>query len=110
MNNSTILDEILDGQRSPHDKSSLAYKKEFPHLEASTSKKHEESPSFSKVGSNVASQTSTQSKETFKRTKQGRHQESIFTPQSKFRRETPSMWTPMKRYENFFHGHYYSCN
>jgi hypothetical protein len=110
MNNSKILDEILDSQRSPHDKSGLGYNKEVAHLEASPSKKHEVSPSFSKGGRNVSSKTSTKSNETFKRTKKGRHQESIFTPQSKFRRETPSRWTPKQRYENVFHGHCFSCN
>jgi hypothetical protein len=65
----------------------------------STSKKHEVSPSLSKDGNNVASQPSTQGKESFKRTKQGRHQEAIFTPQT---RETPSRWTPKQRYEFFF--------
>jgi hypothetical protein len=109
MNNSTILDEILDSQRYPHDKSGLGYNKEVAHLEVSTSKKHEVSPSFSKGGRNIAIKPSTQSKETFKRTKQGRHQEAIFTPQSKFKRETPSRWTPKQRYENIFHGHFYSC-
>jgi hypothetical protein len=44
MNNSTILKEILDSQRSPNDKLGLGYKKEATHLEASTSKKHEVSP------------------------------------------------------------------
>jgi hypothetical protein len=34
MNNSTILDEILDSQRSPNDKSGLGYNKEDAHLEA----------------------------------------------------------------------------
>jgi hypothetical protein len=53
MNNSTILDEILDSQRSPNDKSGLGYNKEATHFEASTSKKHEVSPSFSKGGSKV---------------------------------------------------------
>jgi hypothetical protein len=101
LNSSTIL----DSQISPNDKSSLGYNKE-----ASTSNKLEVSPSFSKYGNNVASQPSTQRKETLKGTKQGRHQESIFTPQRKFRRETPSRWTPKQRYENVFHGHCYSCN
>jgi hypothetical protein len=99
MNNSTILNEILDSQRSPNDKSGLGYNKEATHLDANTSKKHEVSPSFS---NNVSSQPSTQRKKTLKRTKQGRHQEAIFTPQSKFRRETPSRWTPKERYENVF--------
>ena len=76
MNNSTILDEILDSQRSPNDKSGLGYNKEAIHLEAIISKKNEVSPSFSKGGSNVASQPSTQSKENFKRTKQGNFQKN----------------------------------
>jgi hypothetical protein len=86
MNNSTILNEIFDSQRSPNDKSGLGYNKEATHLESSNSKKHEVSPSFSKGGIKDASQLPTQIKENFKRTKQGRHQDSIFTPQSKFRR------------------------
>jgi hypothetical protein len=50
INKSTILDEILDSQRSPNDKSGLGYNKEATHFEASTYKKHEVSPSFSKGG------------------------------------------------------------
>jgi hypothetical protein len=67
MNNSTILDELLDSQRSPHDKSVLGYNKEVSHLESSTSKKHEVSTSFSKGGRNYESQPSTQSKEDIKK-------------------------------------------
>jgi hypothetical protein len=59
LNSSTILNEILDSQRSPNDKSGLGYKKKTTHVEASTSKKHEVSPSLSKDGNNVASQPST---------------------------------------------------
>jgi hypothetical protein len=77
----------LDSQRSPNDKSSLGYNKEDTHVQSSTLKNLEVSPSFSKDGNNVASQPYTQGKENFKRTKKGRHQEAIFTPQ---RRETPS--------------------
>jgi hypothetical protein len=105
LNSSTIFNEILDSQRSPNDKSGLGYNKEATHVEASTSKKHEVSPSFSKY---VASQPSTQGKETFKIKKKGRHQEVIFTSQRKFK--TPSRWTPKQRYENVFHGQCYSCN
>jgi hypothetical protein len=105
LNSSTILNEILDIQRSPNDKSSLGYKKESTHVEASTSKKHDVSPSLLKVGNNVASQPYTQGKE---RTKQGGHQEDIFTSQGKLK--TPSRWTPKQRYANVFHGHRYSCN
>jgi hypothetical protein len=64
-NSSQILNEILEIQRSPYDKSGLGYKGEATHVEASTSKKHEISPS--KDEKNV----STQGKETFKRTKKG---------------------------------------
>jgi hypothetical protein len=102
LNSSTILNEILESQRSPNDNSSLGYKREVTHVEASNSNKHEVSPSLSKNEDNVASQPSTQGKENFKRTKQGRHQESIFTPQKG--------WTPKKRYESVFHGQCYSCN
>jgi hypothetical protein len=77
LNSSTILNEILDSQRSPNDKSGLGYKKETTHVEASTSKKHEVSPSLSKDGNNIASQPYTQGKESFKRKKKGRHQEAI---------------------------------
>jgi hypothetical protein len=95
LNSSRILDEILESQRSPCDKSGLGYKKETTHAEASTSKEHEVSPS--KKEDNVAKQPSTQGKENFKRTKQGRHQEAI-------------LGTPKQRYESVFHGHCYSCN
>jgi hypothetical protein len=107
LNSSTILNEILEIQRSPNDRSGLGYNKEATHAEGSTSKKHEVSPSLSKDKDNVASQPSTQGKENFKRTKQGRHKKAIFTPQ---RRETSSRWTPKHRCENVFHGHCYSCN
>jgi hypothetical protein len=108
LNSSTILNEILDSQRSPNDKSGLGYNKEATHLEASTSKKHEVSPSFSKDRNNVSSKPSTQSKETFKRKKQGRHQEAnhLYTSKQIQKRE-PSRWTPKQRYENV---HCYSCN
>jgi hypothetical protein len=60
LNSSLILDEILESQRSTYDKSSLGYKEETTHIEASTSKKHEVSPS--KDEENVANQPSTQGK------------------------------------------------
>jgi hypothetical protein len=92
----------LESQRSPNDKSRLRYNKEATHVEASTSKKNEVSPSLLKDEDNVASQPSTQGNESFKRTKQGRHKEAIFTPQR--------IWKPKKRYEIVFHGQSYSCN
>jgi hypothetical protein len=89
------LDKILESQRSPCDKSRLGCKEEATHAKASTSKKHEVSPS--KKEDNVAKQPYTQGKENFKRTKQGRHQEAIFG-------------TPKQRYVSIFHGNCYSCN
>jgi hypothetical protein len=106
MNISTILDSKL----SPNDKSGLGYKKEATHFESSTSKKNEVSPSFSKGGSKDASQAPAQRRETFRRTKKRRHQETSPTPQRKFIRETPSRLTQKKRYENIFYGHCFSCN
>jgi hypothetical protein len=93
MNSSLILDEILESQRSPYDKLGRGYKGEDTRVESSTSKKHEVNPS--KKEDNVAKQPSTQGKENFKRTKQGRHQEDI-------------LGTPKQRYESIFHGHCYS--
>jgi hypothetical protein len=109
MRSSTILYEILDSQRSPNDKSGLGYNNEATHFEDNTSKKHEVSPRFS-GGSKAASQAYTQSKETFRRLEQGRHQEESPTPQRKFRRETPSRLTQKQRYENVFKGHCFTCN
>jgi hypothetical protein len=57
LNSSKILDEILESQRSSCDKSGLGYKEEDTHAEASTSKKHEVSPS--KKEDNVPKQPST---------------------------------------------------
>jgi hypothetical protein len=95
LNSSLILDEILEIQISPYDKSDLGYKGENTHAEESTSKKHEVNPP--KKEDNVAKQPSTQDKENFKTKNQGRHQEAI-------------LGTPKKRYESIFHRHCYSCN
>jgi hypothetical protein len=92
LNSSKILDEILESQISPYDKSGLGYKEEATHAEARTSKKYEVGPSNNEE--NVAKKPSTQEKENFKRKKQGRHQEDIFG-------------TPKQRYESIFHGHCY---
>ena len=59
-NSSWTLDEILESQRSPCDKSGLGYKEEATHVESSTSKKHE--VSSSKKEDNVANLPSTQCK------------------------------------------------
>jgi hypothetical protein len=102
LNSSTILNEILESQRSPNDKSGLGYNKEATLVEESTSNKHEVSPSLSNDEDYVASKPSTQGKQSSKRTNQGRHPESIFTPQKG--------WTPKQRHQSVFHGQCYSCN
>jgi hypothetical protein len=110
MNNSTILDEILDSQRSPNDKSGLGYNKE----EVGTPMKLDAGPSFVKgeSRSDVGPSCSKSERNTtiFKRSDQGRHQEATPTPQSKFRRETPSRMSQRGRYESVFNGHCFSCN
>jgi hypothetical protein len=80
MKKSTILDEILDCQRSPNDKLGLGYNKEETHSEASTSKKHEMIMSYSKGGSKDESKEPTKRKESFKIIEKRRHQEAIPTP------------------------------
>jgi hypothetical protein len=60
LNSSLILNEILESQRSPNDKSGLGYK-EATHAEASTSKKHEV-----KDEEKVASQPSTKTRKVSK--------------------------------------------
>jgi hypothetical protein len=110
MNNSIILDEILDSQRSPNDKSGLGYNKEFAHSEVGTSKKHNVGPSFSKGEIQTVHQATVQRKGILRRSKEGRHQESFPTPQSKFIREMPSTLTKKHKYENKFHGQFFSCN
>jgi hypothetical protein len=56
LNSSQILNEILEIQRSPNDKSGLGYKGEATHAKESTSNKHEVSPLLSMDEDNVASQ------------------------------------------------------
>jgi hypothetical protein len=60
LNSSKILDEILESQRSPYDKSGVGHKQEATHAEERTSKKNEVSPS--KKEDSVAKQPSTQGK------------------------------------------------
>ena len=85
LNNSMILDEILDSQRSPNDKSGLGYNKE----EINTPNKSDASPSFVKRESryDLGSSCSKNERNTtiFRRSYQGRHPKSTHTPQSKFR-------------------------
>jgi hypothetical protein len=129
------LDEILDSQRSPNEKSSLGYNKE----EISTPKRPEVGPSFVKgenrsdtgpsfvkdedrsstttsfvksesrydSGSSCSRNKSNTTK--FRRSDQGRHPKVIHIPQIKFIRETPS-WMNQRRYGSVFNSYCFSCN
>jgi hypothetical protein len=97
MNNSTILDEILDSQRSPHDKSGLGYNKEATHLEARTSKKHEVSPSFSKCGSKCCKSTIYTKKGNFQKNKERKTSRShLYTSKQIQKRDTFKVDTKVK--------------
>ena len=103
---SIILDDILDFQRSPFDKSSLGYNSGKENSVADTWKpsKYEEIPSFSKSESQVAPRIPTKDIIKFRG-----YQVVSPTPQSKFRKETSSRWKNVSRYENNFNGYFYSC-
>jgi hypothetical protein len=122
LNNSMTLDEILDSRRSSYDKTGLGYNKE----EISNPKKPDASPSFVKSEerfdaslsfikreSNYDASYSCSKNErnitTLRTSDQGRHPEATHTPQSKFRRKTPS-WMNQNKYESVFNGYFFSCN
>jgi hypothetical protein len=102
-----ILDEILDSQRSPNDKSGLGYNKE----EIGTPKKPYASASFVKRESRYDSGSSCSKNESnttiFRILDQEGHLEATQTPQSKFRRETP-LWMNQRRYESVCNDYYFS--
>jgi hypothetical protein len=96
LNSSMTLDEILDSQRSPNEKSGLGYNKE----EINTLKKLDAGPSFVKSESmyDTGSSRSKNKRNTtkFRRPDQGRHPKVTHIPQRKFRREKPS-WMNQRR-------------
>jgi hypothetical protein len=123
LNNSMILDEILDSKISPNDKYSLGYNKE----EIGTPMNPGAGPLFVKgenmsdagpslvkgeSSSDVGPSCSNNEINTtiFKRSDQERHQEATPTPQRKFRRETPSRMSQRGKYESVFNGHFFSYN
>jgi hypothetical protein len=129
------LDEILDSQRSPNDKSGLGYNKE----EISTPKKPDAGPSFvkgenrshtvpsfvkdedrsdtapsfvkseSRYDSGYSRSRNKNNTTKFRISDQGRHLESTHIPQRKFRREIPS-WMNQRRYESVFNSYFFSYN
>jgi hypothetical protein len=122
LNSSLTLDEILDTQRSPYDKTGLGYNKEG----ISNPKKPDASSSFVKsedrsnasltfikreskydVGSSCSKNKRNTTK--FIISDDGIHSEAIHRPQIKFRRETPS-WMNQRRYESVFNNYCFSCN
>jgi hypothetical protein len=123
LKNYKILDEILDSQISPNDKSGFGYNKE----EIGTPLNLDAGPSFvngedrSDVGpsfvkserrSNTGPSCSKSERDTtiFRILDQGRHQEGSPPSQIKFIRETPSKMSQKGRYESFFNGNCFSCN
>jgi hypothetical protein len=119
LNNSMILDEILNTRRSSYDKIGLGHNKE----EISNLKKLDAIPSFVKNEGrsntsisfikreskyDVGSSCSMNKRNTTKLriSNQGRHQEAIHTPQIKIRRETSS-WMNQRRYESVFKGYFF---
>jgi hypothetical protein len=103
LNRSITLDEILDSQRSPNDKSSLGYNKE----KIITTNRSDAGPSFVKdedrsdtapsfeksenrYESGSSSSRNKRNTTKFRRSDHGIHPKAIHRPQSKFKRETPS--------------------
>ena len=88
-NNSIILDEILDCQKSHFDKSGLGYNsgKEKSVADTWTPSKYEVGPSFSKDESQAASHIPSKDIRKF-----GGYQGVSPTPQSKLRKETTPRW------------------
>ena len=98
-NNSTILSDILDCQRSPFDKTGLGYNKEIKESKADMN------PSSSRVESKTAPQVPAQDKEDIQ-TKG--HQGASPTPLDKFKKETTHRWNQTPRYGNGFYGYCFS--
>ena len=91
---SSILDEILESQRSPFDKSGLGYGK--------TMKETEEGPSCSTF-------VPTQNKEKVKSEVKNKPYVAP-RPQVRFRREPTPRYDQRNKYDGIFHGYFFSCN
>ena len=121
-NNSIILDEILDSQKYPFDKTKHGYKKEAKQSGVRTwiLKKPEANTSSSRMEANSSSskpkrkftlQVFAQNIEDIRpRGHQGIDQGVGPTPQSRLRKETILGWNQISRYGNGFNGYCYSCN
>jgi hypothetical protein len=107
LNISMILNEILDNQRSPNDKSGLRYNKE----EIITPKKLSASLSFVKRERRYDSSSSCLKNERnttiFRRSDQEGLPEATQTLQSNFIRAIPS-WMNQRRYASVYNGYYFS--
>lgn len=102
-NNLALLDEILNNQRPPNDKSGLRYTKKVEEYEVdlwTPSLKHDIVSSSSEGKSEVINQGSAQSKRNLRRVEQG---DSSAFPR-KFRKDIPSRWNQNPRYEHSFNG------
>ena len=91
---SSILDEILESQRSPFDKTGLGYGK--------TKKETEEGPSCSLFAPSIPAQKKEEMRSEIKN--------KPYVPQARFRREPAPKYDQTNRYDDTFHGYCFSCN
>ena len=94
---SSVLDEILESQRSPFDKTGLGYGK--------TMKETEEGPSCSIVAPSIPAQIKEEVRSEVKN-----KTDVAPRPQAKFRRELAPRYDQRNRYDDVFHGYCFSCN
>jgi len=94
---SSILDEILECQRSPFDKKDLGYNKIM--------KETEEGPSCSTVAPSIPAQIKEEVRSEVKN-----KPDIAPRPQAKIRREPTPRYGQRNRYDSGFHGYCFSCN
>ena len=94
---SYVLDEILESQRSPFDKTGLGYGK--------TNKETKEGPSCSLFAPSVP----THKKEEVRSEVKNKPYVAP-RPQARFRREPTPKYDQRNRYDGTFHGYCFSCN
>ena len=94
---SSILDEILESQRSPFDKIGLGYGK--------TKKEIEEGPSCSLFAPSIPAQKKEEMRSEVKNKPY-----VPLRPQARFRREPTPRYDQTNRYDGTFHGYCFSCN
>lgn len=94
---SSILDEILESQRSPFDKTGIGYSKKMKEIE--------EGPSCSIFAPFASAQNQEEVKPEAKNKPYAPPR-----PQAKFRREPAPKYDQTNKYDGIFHGYCFSCN